>query len=108
MASFRAKNRKSPAPQKQHEIVNILEMYPELSFVLIGDSGEKDGAIYIEIAKRYPNQVKAIYLRSVNDKKRIARVIKLFTDFKQVPFLLVTETKDAIIHAQEHGFIKVD
>ena len=108
MASFRAKNRKSPAPQKQHEIVNILEMYPELSFVLIGDSGEKDGAIYIEIAKRYPNQVKAIYLRSVKDKKRMARVTKLFTDFKQVPFLLVTETKDAIIHAQEHGFIKVD
>jgi phosphatidate phosphatase APP1 len=108
MASFRARNRKSAAPQKQHEIVNILETYRELPFVLIGDSGEKDGDIYIEIAKRYPNQVKAIYLRSVNDTKRIERVTSLFKEFKEVPFLLVKETEDAVIHAQKHGFIKAD
>lgn len=105
MASFRARNRKSAAPQKQHEIVNILEMYPELPFVLIGDSGEKDGDIYIEIAKKYPNQIKAIYLRSINDTKRIERVNALFEEFKEVPFLLVKETEDAINHAQKQGFI---
>lgn len=105
MASFRARNRKSAAPQKHHEIVNILEMYPDLPFVLIGDSGEKDGDIYIEVAKKYPSQIKAIYLRSVNDEKRIERVTKLFNEFREVPFLLVKETGDAIIHAQEHGFI---
>jgi phosphatidate phosphatase APP1 len=73
--------------------------------VLIGDSGEKDGDIYIEVAKKYPSQIKAIYLRSVNDEKRIERVTKLFNEFREVPFLLFKETGDAIIHAQEHGFI---
>jgi len=105
MASFRAKNRKSDAPQKQHEIIAILETYPQLPFVLIGDSGEKDGDIYIQIAKLYPKQIKAIYLRSVNDAKRVARITKLFQEFTAIPFLLVKDTKDALAHAQKHSFI---
>lgn len=105
ISSLRAKNRKSPAPQKQHEIVNILETYTNLCFILIGDSGEKDGDIYLEIAKTYPNQIKAIYLRSVNDAKRINRVRELFNGFTQIPFLLVQETEEAVRHAKAHGFI---
>lgn len=105
MASIRAKNRKSPVPQKYHEIVNILETYPRLSFILIGDSGEKDADIYMAIAKEYPKQIKAIYLRSVSDAKRMRRVKELFLGFVQIPFLLVGDTKEAIEHAKEHGFI---
>lgn len=105
MSSFRAKNRKSPAPQKYHEITNILRTYPNLPFILIGDSGEKDGDIYISIAKEFPGQVKAIYLRSVADKKRISRIEQLFAEFKEIPFLLVNKTEDAESHAKEHGFI---
>jgi phosphatidate phosphatase APP1 len=105
ISSFRAKNRKSPAPQKQHEIVSILKTYPSLGFILIGDGGEKDGDIYIAIAKKFPRQIKAIYLRSVADKKRVERVSQLFKEFKEVPFLLVAKTSDAIQHAKANGFI---
>jgi len=105
ISSFRARNRKSSAPQKQHEIMNILDTYPKLSFILIGDSGERDGDIYKEIAKAYPKQIKAIYLRSVNDAKRIERVKELFVGFNQIPFLLVGQTEEAEHHAKQHGFI---
>ncbi|MFS4469714.1 App1 family protein [Maribacter sp. 2210JD10-5] len=105
MASFRSRNRIGPAPQKQHEIINILKTYPALPFILIGDSGEKDGDIYITIAKKFPGQIKAIYLRSVSDLKRVQRIEDLFQEYTQIPFLLVKKTADAIAHAKQHGFI---
>ena len=54
MSSFKARNRTEGVPQKQKEILNILKTYPKLSFILIGDSGEKDGDIYQEIASQFP------------------------------------------------------
>ena len=36
-------------PQNQKEIINLLNVYPELKFILIGDSGERDPDIYMEI-----------------------------------------------------------
>ena len=103
MASF--KNRKSEKPHKYNEIVNILKTYPELSFILFGDSGEKDADIYIEIAKRYPDQVKAIYLRSVNDSNRMDRIHSLVNEFKLSPILVVYDSQEVIEHAKANGFL---
>lgn len=103
MASF--KKRKSEEPHKYHEVVNILETYPGLSFLLFGDSGEKDADIYISIAKKYPNQVKAIYLRSVNDSKRMNRIKTLADGYKLTPVLVVNDSQEVIEHAKSHGFL---
>jgi phosphatidate phosphatase APP1 len=105
MSSFKSRNKTDGLPEKQREILNILKTYPKLSFILIGDSGEKDGDIYQEIAGQFPRQVKAIYLRSVTDSKRMLRIKNLYTNFRDIPFLIVEKTKDAITHAKEHGFI---
>lgn len=105
ISNLRIKNRKTSAPQKYIEIVNILETYPDLAFILIGDSGERDGDIYIEITKKFPGQVKAIYLRSVADKNRVERVTALFKEFSNIPFLLVNKTDEAIQHAKVNRFI---
>lgn len=105
MSSFRSRNKTDGLPEKQKEIINILKTYPKLEFILIGDSGEKDGDIYQEIVKQFPNQVKAIYLRSVTDSKRMLRIKNLFMDFKDTPYLIVEKTEDAINHAKKHGFI---
>ncbi|MDX1362763.1 App1 family protein [Arenibacter latericius] len=91
---------------KPHEILNILKMYPELSFILIGDSGEKDADIYLDIAQRFPDRIKAIYLRSVAHRRRMLRVKSLFTGFKTVPVLFVENSDEAIIHARAEGFIR--
>ncbi|QTD36867.1 DUF2183 domain-containing protein [Polaribacter batillariae] len=92
-------------PQKQKEIVNILKTYTNLSFILIGDAGEYDADIYIEIVKLYPNRIKAIYLRSVKHVKKMARIKKLIKNYFDTPILIVHSSEEAIEHAKKHGFI---
>lgn len=93
-------------PQKQQEIIHILNAYPNLKFILIGDSGEYDADIYIEIAETHPERILAIYLRSVNHKKKMLRIKGLFENYKSTPVLLVENSKQAEEHAKEYGFIK--
>ncbi|WP_317039565.1 App1 family protein [Maribacter hydrothermalis] len=105
MASFRMRRKNDEKPQKQREISNLLKAYPNLSFILIGDSGEKDGDIYQEISTLFPGRIKAIYLRTVNHSKRMARIENLFSNFTDIPFLMVNKTSEAIEHAKKNGFI---
>ncbi|ULC59296.1 DUF2183 domain-containing protein [Flaviramulus sp. BrNp1-15] len=99
------KKKSSDKPQKQKEILNILHTYTKLKFILIGDSGEHDADIYLEIAKSYPTQIAAIYLRSVKHKKKMLRVKSLFENYKETPVLLVENSIQAMEHAKQHGFI---
>ena len=85
--------------------MDILKTYPEMRFILIGDSGERDADIYIEIAELFPNRIIAIYLRSVNHKKRILRIQGLIDNYKSTPALLVKSSAQAIEHARQNGFI---
>jgi phosphatidate phosphatase APP1 len=93
-------------PRKHIEIMNILKTYPNLKFILIGDSGEHDADIYIDVASEFPSQVAAIYLRSVTHKKKMQRVKSLFENYNQIPVLLVNSSAEAITHARQYGFIK--
>jgi phosphatidate phosphatase APP1 len=96
---------KPKMPHKQHEIRNILKTYPHLQFILIGDSGEHDADIYMEVAEEYPGRIKAIYLRSVRHKKKMMRIQGLFESFRTVPALLVENSEQALAHARQAGFI---
>lgn len=100
-----AKKYKPEKPQKQKEIINILKTYPEMPFILIGDSGEHDSDIYIEIAEAYPERIHAIYMRSVNSAQKMFRVKGLFENYKTVPVLMVENSNAAIEHARQMGFI---
>lgn len=100
------KKKSGEQPQKYNEIINILKTYPNLRFILIGDSAEYDADIYKAIAKEFPSQVLAIYLRSVSHKGKMRRVTSLFKDYTQLPVLLVESSAEAIQHARNHGFIK--
>jgi len=99
------KKYKPEKPQKQTEIINIMKTYPKLQFILIGDSGEHDPDIYIEIAEAHPERILAIYLRNVNHKKKMIRVKGLFEEYETVPVLLVEDSKAAMDHAKEMGFV---
>lgn len=102
---FLNRKKNTEKPQKQREIINILKTYPELKLILIGDSGEHDADIYLEIAELHPDRILAIYLRSVKHKKKMFRVKSLYENYKTVPVLLVNTSKEAIEHARENGFI---
>ncbi|AFL80242.1 hypothetical protein Aeqsu_0734 [Aequorivita sublithincola DSM 14238] len=100
-----AKKYKPEKPQKQKEIINILKTYPKLPFILIGDSGEHDPDIYIEIAEAHPERILAIYLRNVKHERKMIRVKGLFEKYETVPVLLVKDSEAAIAHAKSMGFI---
>jgi len=104
-ANFRIRKNSDEKPQKQKEIINILKTYPELKLILIGDSGEHDADIYLEIAESFPERILAIYLRSVKHKKKMLRVKGLYEGYKTVPALLVESSEQAIEHARQNGFI---
>ncbi|WP_405295314.1 App1 family protein [Algibacter sp. Ld11] len=96
---------KDDKPEKQKEIINLLKSYPDLKFILIGDCGEHDPDIYIEIAEFFPDRILAIYLRSVKHKRKMLRVSGLFDNYKTTPVLLVETSEDAIKHARQCGFV---
>ncbi len=97
---------KPEKPHKQKEITNILKTYPDLKFILIGDSGEHDASIYTDLAAQYSDRILAIYLRSVRHEKRMKRVQSIIDNFDTVPVLMVENSVDAEKHARENGWIK--
>lgn len=92
---------------KRIKIERILRMYPNRSFILLGDNGQHDPYIYQKIAEKYPQQVKAIYIRAVKKSHRedvnreLARI-----DAKTIPSLQFKRSAEAIEHARQHGFIQ--
>jgi len=97
---------------KYKEIENILITYPELDFILIGDSGQQDAAIYSEVVKNHPGRIMAIYIRDVNIEKHTRKVVGIADELKKgggdVEMLLVKETAEAAKHAADKGFIYVE
>src|SRR4030095_16712537 len=60
---------RTPKNHKTRAIERILNTYPALKFVLSVDSGEQDPEIYAGIVRRFPDRIRAIYIRSVNTKR---------------------------------------
>jgi phosphatidate phosphatase APP1 len=52
---------------KLENIRRVLDMYPHLQFVLIGDDGEQDPYIYRKVVSEYPERIRVIYIRRVKD-----------------------------------------
>ena len=50
---------------KTRTIHELVDRFPRRAFILVGDSGENDPAIYAEIARSKPKQVIGIYIRLV-------------------------------------------
>lgn len=105
MSNILKKKAQDEKPQKQKEILNLLKTYPNLPFILIGDSGEHDPDIYIEITEEFPDRILAIYLRSVKHKKKMLRVKELVDNYKTTTILIVESSAQAIEHAKKQGFI---
>lgn len=95
---------------KFKEIQQILEAYPHLKFVLIGDSGQEDPKIYQEVVKQYPDRVLAIYIRDVQlpDREKIAIDVSKSLLEDKVEMVIVDNTVEAAEHAAKIGLIYTD
>ncbi|WP_139280932.1 App1 family protein [Reichenbachiella agariperforans] len=91
---------------KTQKIHRLMKLYPSLSFVLIGDSGQRDPEIYADIAAQYPARVKAIYIRAVGKKKELDKKLVKQTAKEGVEMVLVHTTEEAYTHALKAGLIQ--
>jgi phosphatidate phosphatase APP1 len=93
---------------KLEAIRGIVELYPTLPFVLIGDSGQEDPEIYREVVARYPSRVLAIYIRNVTpDPARAARIGALAREVSEArsELLLAADTAEVAAHALDRAWI---
>lgn len=57
---------RSPAAFKLGVLQELMAKFPKRKFVFVGDSGEQDPEVYAELAMKFPDQVKAIFIRRVS------------------------------------------
>ncbi len=48
-------------------IETLIDFYPDLRFILIGDSGQHDAGIYRTAVERHPGRVQAVYIRALSE-----------------------------------------
>lgn len=93
---------------KQENIRKILDMYPTLPFILIGDSGEADPEIYQEAIGDYPGRILAVYIRNVSRDLARPEAIRTLAEkvTEQGSTLLLADNSLTIAeHAVERGWI---
>ena len=85
----------------------ILAHYADLKFILVGDSGQADPEIYLELVEQNPDRILAIYIRDVSEAVRDRQVQSLIARAEShgVPMLLVPDTHAAAVHAVSQGFV---
>jgi phosphatidate phosphatase APP1 len=71
----------SPLPRRAEDhklklIRNMLALYHDLPFVLIGDSGQHDPEVYAQIVHEHPGRVVAICIRNVSREPERQRAIE--------------------------------
>lgn len=101
----------SHGSHKLDVIRQILATYPDLPFILIGDSGQEDPEIYHEIVHNNPNRILGIYIRDVSedalrDKAVQALAEEVARDNSEL--VLIPDTVTAARHAASKGWIAED
>lgn len=71
----------APVDHKRSCIEPLFLALPGREFVLVGDSGEKDPEVYGEVARKFPKQVRAIWIRDVKGEgPQSERIKKAFAE----------------------------
>jgi phosphatidate phosphatase APP1 len=91
---------------KKEKIDHILATYPALPLVLIGDSGEEDPEIYLDIVRAHPGRVKLVMIRAVGALTQ-ARMDRIGEDVRaaNAELVILRTAADAVREAASHGLI---
>lgn len=98
---------------KLDRALGMIDAYPLLPFVLVGDSGQEDASIYAEAARIRPGRIRAIYIRDVDpgfESERDAAVhaaVKLAATCG-VPMILAADSQAMARHARSIGLIPAE
>ncbi|GAB2453412.1 App1 family protein [Nocardioides hungaricus] len=92
--------------RKHERIEEILSLHPQLPFVLIGDSGEKDPQIYADVVRAHPGRILAVYIREVRLDPGDGRVEAVADGWDaEVPFVLAADSDAVRRHATSIGLL---
>ena len=91
---------------KLTQIRQILSTYSQLPFLLLGDSGQEDPSIYLQVVREFPGRILMIFIRDVH-ASRHEMVEKIRKEIKElgVEMLLVKNTLEASQYALEKGWV---
>lgn len=103
-----------PTRQRGHKlglIRSILDVYPELPFILIGDSSEADPEVYHSVVHQYGDRILAVYIRNVSrDPERSKAIHALAEEILDAgsELVLADDSLSLARHAAGHGWIRED
>ncbi|QRR03744.1 App1 family protein [Dyadobacter sandarakinus] len=91
---------------KLRKIHNIIEFYPELQFILLGDDSQKDPVIYEDICRNFPGSIRAVYIRQTNKRSK-PETTQLMKNIQAlgIDACYFSQSSKAIIHSLDHGIV---
>jgi len=99
------------AGHKTRVIREIMETFPALPFILIGDSAQEDPEIYADLVADHPDRILAVYIRNVEPRPARTAAIGRLTDRVTAAgstLVLADDTLTVASHASAHGWIRED
>jgi phosphatidate phosphatase APP1 len=105
---------RNPLPRRAEDhkrvlIEAIMDIYRDLPFVLIGDSGQHDPEVYREAVKRCGSRILAVYIRDVTPRNARIRdeieAMKIAIRSAGSDLVLAADTVVMAKHAASHGLI---
>jgi phosphatidate phosphatase APP1 len=101
-----------PTRQRGHKlslIRSILDVYPELPFILIGDSSEADPEIYHSVVHGYGDRILAVYIRNVSRDPQRSQAIRALAEEildAESELILADDSLSMAWHAARNGWIQ--
>ncbi len=96
----------SHTAHKLLQVERIFNLIDDIPFILIGDSGQHDAEIYLQVVRDFPGRVKMVYIRDV-DPGSHDQVLGTAAECARlgVEMMLVRNTLEAARHAVGKGWI---
>jgi phosphatidate phosphatase APP1 len=87
-------------------IMRIIDAFPNQKFIFLGDNSQQDPAIYQKISEKYGNNIIAVYIRNVREKK-MPETQKILDKLEKlnISTCLFEHSEEAIAHSREIGLI---
>ena len=90
----------SHAAHKLRHVRELLALYPDQRFILIGDTGQHDAEIYLQACREAPGRVLAVYLRDVSRAaQRDSAVAAIAEEIRGLGVACVA-AEDTVAHAE--------
>ncbi len=87
-------------------IIRIIEAFPHLQFVLLGDDSQIDVNIYLSVVKHFPGKIFAVYIRQVGKIKNAETEDRIKEiESHSVYCCYFRHSSEAVIHSEMIGLI---